>query len=110
MIKAPRLKLVTSAMPGDFAWLDTLAGHETEAHANVLRDVAAFLWPLYGERALAGGESVREHVMGALAILGEFDCSRSNDLGHALWHDTSPHRVARSDGPHFVGTWIPLWY
>lgn len=85
MVKATHLKLVTLDEVDTQAWIDDIAARESEAAANTLRDVVAFVRPLYPDKTLVNGEDVLTHVMGTVLLLSELRLGHEAVAAAMLW-------------------------
>ncbi len=84
MVKATHLKLVTPAAATP-AWIDAIAVHESAAAAQTLRDVIAYVTPLYDGKTLANGEAVLTHVLGAVSLLDDLRLGHEAIAAALLW-------------------------
>jgi len=85
MVKATHLKLVTPDNVDSQAWIDDIAARESAAAAKTLRDVIAFITPLYVDKVLANGEPVLAHVMGTVSLLGDLRLGHETVAAALLW-------------------------
>jgi GTP pyrophosphokinase len=88
MVKAPHLQLVTPDNAEAQAWIEAVEGaaaRESDAAAKTLREVIAFVTPLYDGKTLAGGEPVLAHVMGTVSLLGELRLGHEAAAAALLW-------------------------
>ena len=85
MVKATHLKLVSPQDADPQAWIDAIAANESAAAAKTLREVIAYVTPLYEGKTLPGGEPILAHVMGAVSLLGELRLGHETVAAALLW-------------------------
>ena len=85
MVKATHLKLVTLQDADSQAWIEAIAARESATAAKVLRDVIAFITPLFVGKTLASGEPVLAHVMGAVSLLADLRLGHEAAAAALLW-------------------------
>ena len=94
MVKATHLKLVAPQDAEPHAWIDEFAARESAAAAKTLREVVAFVTPLYDGKTLANGEPVLPHVMGAVPLLGDLHLGHEAVAAELLWPALELNAVA----------------
>ena len=85
MVKATHLKLVALQDADSQKWIGEIAARESEAAAKTLRDVIAFVTPLYEGQQLATGEAALVHVMGTVSLLSELNIGHEAVAAALLW-------------------------
>ncbi len=85
MVKATHLKLVTPQSADAPAWIDEMATVESPAAARVLREVLAYVTPLYEGKTLANGEPALAHVTGAAPLLRDLHLGHEAMAAALLW-------------------------
>ena len=85
MVKATHLKLVSPQDAETQQWIEAIAARESVAAADTLRDVLAFVTPLYARQTLASGEAVLTHVMGAVSLLNNLHLGHEGVAAALLW-------------------------
>ena len=108
MVKATHLKLVTLQDADSQSWIDDIAAGESAAAAKALRDVIAFVTPLYADKTLATGEPALPHVMGAVSLLGDLHLGHEAVAAALLWpalelDAAAPRRVRDRFGATIAG-------
>ncbi len=85
MVNATQLKPVTPQDAGTRQWIEAIAARESAAAANTLREVLAFVTPLYAGKTLTGGEAVLTHVMGTAPLLDNLHLGHEAAAAALLW-------------------------
>lgn len=85
MVKATHLRLVTLQQTDTQAWIDEIAARESAAAAKTLREVVAFVTPLYAGNTLVSGEDLLTHVMGTVLILSDLRLGHEAIAAALLW-------------------------
>ena len=85
MVKATPLKRVTPDHAATPTWLAGVAARESPAAAQTLREVLAYVTPLYADHTLPHGEPVFAHVLGAAPLLDELHLGHEAVAAALLW-------------------------
>ena len=85
MVKATHLKLVSAQDADSQPWIDDIAARESAAAAQTLRDVIAYVSPLYEGKHLASGEAVLTHVMGTVPLISDLHLGHEAVAAALLW-------------------------
>ncbi len=85
MVKASEPKQVAASAPETYAWIDEIAARESAVAAKTLRDVMAYVVPLYGEKTLVYGAPALTHVLGTVSLLHELHLGHEALAAALLW-------------------------
>ena len=85
MVKASHLKLVEPHSADTQKWIDDIAARESAAAANTLREVLAFVTPLYEAGTLPGGEAILPHVLDTVLLLRDLNLGHEAVAAALLW-------------------------
>ena len=79
------LKLVGQTDGATPAWIDAIAARESAAAGALLREVIAWVTPLYEGKSLPSGEPLLAHVMGAVPLLDDLHLGHEAVAALLLW-------------------------